>query len=52
MKNLTKFIEYLEQTDLTYEEKHALTNGAKVYLTFEGKVMHLFNPETQTNLLY
>jgi multiple sugar transport system ATP-binding protein len=47
-----KLIVITQTIDLSYEEKHALTNGAKIYLTFEGKVMHLFNPETQANLIY
>ena len=48
----TKLIVITQTIDLSYEEKHALTNGTTVYLTFEGKVMHLFNPETQLNLIY
>lgn len=37
--------------DLTPAQRAAMVSGAKVYITFEGKVMHLFNAETQVNLL-
>ena len=38
--------------DLTNEQRLALTAGAKLYITFEGKVMHFFDPETEQNLLF
>ena len=39
--------------NLTDEEKHAaVTPGSKVYISFEGKVMHLFDKETSTSLLH
>ncbi len=37
--------------DLTPAQRNALVAGAKVYITFEGKVMHFFNVETEKNLL-
>ena len=48
----TKLIVIAQTVDLTPEERHALTNGAKIWITFEGKVMHFFNPETELNLIY
>ena len=33
------------------EERKALTYGATIYVTFEGKVMHFFDMETEMNLL-
>ena len=33
------------------EERKALVYGSTIYVTFEGKVMHFFDPETQKNLL-
>ena len=39
--------------NLTEEEKEAaVTPGSKCYITFEGKVMHLFSKETNTSLLH
>ena len=37
--------------DLSAEERKALVYGASLYITFEGKVMHFFDPETNRNLL-
>ena len=37
--------------DLESEDRAALKNGEKLYVTFEGKVMHFFDPETEENLL-
>ena len=36
---------------LTDEERKALTYGAVIYVTFEGKVMHFFDKDTENNLL-
>ncbi len=33
------------------EQRHAMAFGNKIHVTFEGKVMHFFNPETTENLL-
>lgn len=37
--------------DLTMEQQRMLVQGAKVYITFEGKVMHFFDKETRINIL-
>lgn len=36
---------------LTAQQREALVYGTKIYITFEGKVMHFFNTETEKNLL-
>lgn len=36
---------------LTEQQRAALVYGTKIYITFEGKVMHFFNTETEKNLL-
>lgn len=36
---------------LTEQQRAALVYGTKIYITFEGKVMHFFNAETEKNLL-
>ena len=36
---------------LTDEERKALTYGAVIYVTFESKVMHFFDKDTENNLL-
>ena len=33
------------------EVRHGMVYGATIYVTFEGKVMHFFDPETEQNLL-
>ena len=33
------------------DERKAMVYGSKLYITFEGKVMHFFDPETGVNLL-
>jgi len=38
--------------NLTHEERASLHNGYPVNLTFPGKVMYFFDPETEKNLLY
>ena len=37
--------------DLDKEQRKALVAGAQLYITFEGKAMHLFDPESEKNLL-
>ena len=37
--------------DLTQEQQRLLVQNAKIYLTFEGKVMHFFDVDTRINLL-
>ncbi|MBO4411566.1 MAG: TOBE domain-containing protein, partial [Lachnospiraceae bacterium] len=47
----TRLIVRIPTIDLTEEERKGLVNGAKLAVTFEGKVMHFFNPESEKNLL-
>lgn len=37
--------------DLTHEQQKMMVSGAKIYVTFEGKVMHFFDLDTRINLL-
>ena len=37
---------------LSREERQALKNGHSVHLTFPGKVMHFFDPDTEKNLIH
>ncbi|MCH5157148.1 MAG: ATP-binding cassette domain-containing protein [Clostridiales bacterium] len=37
--------------DLTPAQRAAMVSGAKVFITFEGKVMHFFNKETEISLI-
>ena len=48
----TRWIVRVPTIDLTQEQRASLKNGAQVYITFEGKVMHFFDPETEKNLIY
>ena len=48
----TRLIVRVPTIDLTPEQRSGLVNGAKLYVTFEGKVMHFFNSETEKNLIY
>ena len=47
-----KMIVRTPTVDLTHEQRVGLRNGKTVSLTFPGKVMHFFDPETEKNLLY
>ena len=47
----TRLIVRVPTMDLSAEERKALVYGASLYITFEGKVMHFFDPETNRNLL-
>ena len=47
----TRLIVRVPTVDLSMEERNALVYGAKLYLSFEGKVMHFFDPETNENIL-
>ena len=38
--------------NLSPEQRDSLSAGKKLWLTFSGKVMHFFDPETEENLLY
>lgn len=46
-----KLIVRVPTIDLTARQRESLVVGAKVYITFEGKVMHFFDSETEKNLL-
>ena len=37
---------------LTEEERIGMVSGAELYFTFEGKVMHFFDPETEVSLFF
>ncbi|MBR7082715.1 MAG: hypothetical protein IKI51_01730, partial [Clostridia bacterium] len=47
----TRLIVRVPTINLSNEEREALVAGNKVYVTFEGKVMHFFDPETEDNVL-
>ena len=47
----TRLIVRVPTIDLTAEQRANMVNGHKLFITFEGKVMHFFNPETEKNLL-
>ena len=47
-----KMIVRTPTVDLSHEQRVGLRNGKTVSLTFPGKVMHFFDPETEKNLLY
>ena len=51
-KNDDKIIIRLPTIDLTQEQRDQLSYGNKMYITFKAKVMHLFNPTTEANLIY
>ncbi len=48
----TRWIVRVPTIDLTEEQRTNLVNGAEVYITFEGKAMHFFDPENEQNLIY
>ena len=37
---------------LCRQKRAELVNGAKIHVSFPGEVMHLFDPETERNLIY
>ena len=47
-----KLIVRIPTVSLTTEQREHLNYGNKMYITFEGKVMHFFDPATEKNLLY
>jgi len=49
--NGDKLIVRIPTVSLDDEERKNLVYGATIYVTFEGKVMHFFDPETEKNLL-
>ncbi len=48
----TRLIVRVPTINLTIEQRSQLVYGKKLYITFEGKVMHFFGKETGTNLIY
>ena len=48
----TKLIARAPTVELSREQRAGLKNGKPVSLTFPGKVMYFFDPETEKNLLY
>ena len=46
-----KLIVRIPTVSLSYEQRAELVYGEKLYITFEGKVMHFFDPTTEKNLL-
>ena len=50
-KDSTKIIVRMPTINMTPEEKAALKQGNEVYLSFEPKAMHLFNPNDEKSLL-
>ena len=47
----TSLIIRIPTIDLTHEERNKMNNGNIIHIGFEGKVMHLFDVETEKNLL-
>ena len=50
-ENGDKLIVRIPTKDLEDDQRKGMTYGKKLNLTFEGKVMHFFNAETEQNLL-
>ena len=46
------FVRAQQFYNLTAEQRKGMVYGQKLYITFEGKVMHFFDKETQKNLIY
>ena len=47
----TRVIVRVPTINLDTEERESLVYGKKLWLSFESKAMHFFDPETQENLL-
>ena len=47
----TRLIVRVPTIDLTHEDRESLVRGKKLFISFEGKVMHFFDKESQKNLL-
>jgi len=50
-ENGDKLIVRIPTVTLEDEQRKAMHYGSKLYVTFEGKVMHFFSTETEQNLL-
>ena len=51
VENGDKLIVRIPTVSLSDEMRKSLVYGTTMYITFEGKVMHFFDPETEKNLL-
>jgi len=47
----TRLIVRVPTINLTAQQRKDMVYGAKLNITFEGKVMHFFDPKTEKNLL-
>ena len=50
-ENGDRLIVRIPTVSLSDEQRKALVYGSTIYVTFEGKVMHFFDPKTELNLL-
>ena len=50
-ENGDKLIVRIPTVSLDDEQRKEMVFGKTIYVTFEGKVMHFFDPETEQNLL-
>ena len=50
-QNKDSIIVRLPTVDLTKEQRQQLSYGNKMYITFPAKVMHLFDPKSEKNLI-
>ena len=50
-ENGDKLIVRIPTIALDDNERKAMIYGATIYVTFEGKVMHFFDKETERNML-
>ncbi len=48
----TPLIVRVPTINLTHEEREQMVHGHKIHVTFESKVMHLFDKETEKNLTH
>ena len=51
-QNGDRIIVRLPMVDLSAEQRSRLAYGNKMYITFPAKVMHLFDPKTEKNLIF
>ena len=47
----SKMIVRVPTMSLSDEERNSMLPGKEIYITFDSKVMHFFNPETEESLL-
>ena len=48
----TRLIVRVPTINLSMEQRKQLVYGAQLYITFEGKVMHFFDKDSELNLIY